>query len=794
MKYCNFCMNPLEDEDKECPFCGKSVSSEVPAHHLTPGSILNNKFYVGASIGEGGFGITYIGRDITLDMKVAIKEYYPTGYVNRNNTVSLGVLDSETLSRKDFFVQGKASFLREARILAKFSGEPGIVDVRDFFEDNNTAYIVMEYLDGETLKEYLKAKKTLTPGQTLKLMMPIMLSLKEVHKQGLIHRDISPDNIILVGNNVKLLDFGSARNVTAIANRSLSVMLKPGYAPEEQYRSKGDQGAWTDVYAICATMYRCITGIIPDDSVQRLYKDELKAPTALGIEINPDIEHALLKGLSVLQKDRYQSIEELLDGFRGIDRIIDQDHEVTVYARHKVSEDDIETQYIAPSEIILDAEITSVTIDGTTADKDERSTCSESPQPDAKSATDSKFEIAPEFHSETKPERVTPLAPKAGFETGTKSKIKPELRSMAGAKPKKKRVSVIAASAVLLIVAIVGIYMLVRGIGNDATTNDPVDTKMSTTATVSTNNKKVTKIIATPGENLDQEMIGKVEAEEQSFSGKLRYAVMFPLATKENSVDWEHDKILAFAGHVDENEKKIDGIVTIYNPENYSDRWETHEGQWKVNSTSGLSLSNMLDDGVFTGHFVRSASDSTYFYTFINSTEGPYLSFGNDYISCFYGNRNDTVKISSSPEYWKNDVLELTIRYQATSNNVVEMVLVFDRNNGDLYALEYDETNKSKNLFGRISGKISDVDSVLGVAPIKININNLYIGSLKEFSDDVIANKVPNLQIHSKHFESSNWGELFEKGKERIQLGIYLLRCIYNDKVIETKYLKDYVK
>ena len=297
MNYCNFCMNPIEDNEIECSFCGKGVTNQVFAHHLTPGTVLNKKYYVGASLGEGGFGITYIGRDITLDLKVAIKEYYPAGYVNRNNTVSLDVQDSETQSRKDFFVQGKTRFLEEARILAKFSGEPGIVNVRDFFEENNTAYIVMEYLEGETLKEYLKVKKVLTPEQTLNLMMPIMLSLKEVHKQGLIHRDISPDNIMLVGNNVKLLDFGSARNVTAIANRSLSVMLKPGYAPEEQYRSKGNQGAWTDVYAICATMYKCITGITPDDSTQRVYKDELKTPTALGIVINPDIEHALMKGL-----------------------------------------------------------------------------------------------------------------------------------------------------------------------------------------------------------------------------------------------------------------------------------------------------------------------------------------------------------------------------------------------------------------------------------------------------------------------------------------------------------------
>ena len=303
MKYCSKCMNPIEETDVECPFCGTAVNAEIPSHHLAPGTILNNKFMVGAALGEGGFGITYIGRDTKLDMKVAIKEYYPNGYVNRSNTISPSVNSSTSGERKDFFDTGRDRFLREAQILAKFSGSTGIVDVRDFFEENNTAYIVMEYLDGQTLKDYLKNKGTLTPEQTIRLLMPVMESLKKVHTQGLIHRDISPDNIMLVDGHVKLLDFGAARNVSATANKSLSVMLKPGYAPEEQYRSKGDQGPWTDVYALCATMYKCITGITPDDSTQRVFSDELKTPSALGISIDPVIEKALLKGLNVMQKD-----------------------------------------------------------------------------------------------------------------------------------------------------------------------------------------------------------------------------------------------------------------------------------------------------------------------------------------------------------------------------------------------------------------------------------------------------------------------------------------------------------
>lgn len=356
--YCNYCMSPITDPTQPCPVCGKTDSGEIPAHHLIPGTILNGKFLVGRSLGEGGFGITYIGRDTNLDIRVAIKEFYPNGFVSRNNTSSQYVTNSNTAERKVFFEKGKTRFLEEARVLAKFSGEPGVVDVRDFFEENNTAYIVMEYLDGITLKTHLKNNGTMAPEATVNLLMPIMNSLKKIHAQGLIHRDISPDNIMLVDGGIKLLDFGAARNVTAEGNKSLSVMLKPGYAPEEQYRSKGVQGPWTDIYALCVTMYKCITGITPDDATQRVFNDDLKAPSALGIAISPVIENALMRGMNVLQKDRWQSIDELLLAFQGVNS--GNAGAATVFAGNAAQTEFRPTQPIQDTPTVISQNITSV--------------------------------------------------------------------------------------------------------------------------------------------------------------------------------------------------------------------------------------------------------------------------------------------------------------------------------------------------------------------------------------------------------------------------------------------------
>lgn len=318
MRLCLYCMKQNTQKiNNFCERCGKPFGDiRTPQHHLRPGTRLcGGKYIVGTAIGEGGFGITYIGCDLNLDLRVAIKEYYLSGYVSRtvsdNNTassvVSVGKDDAEAVFRK-----GRDSFHDEARILARLSGQPGIVNVRDFFRENNTVYIVMEYLNGSTLKQILKSGKLFSEKEIKTLLYPVITSLTRIHEENLLHRDISPDNIMIVNNDAKLIDFGAARGYASAANRSSSIIVKPGYAPIEQYGTKREQGPWTDVYALCATIYRCITGRVPDIATDRVVSDELKTPTQLGCKVSPEFERILLKGMSVLKNDRYQSVQELM--------------------------------------------------------------------------------------------------------------------------------------------------------------------------------------------------------------------------------------------------------------------------------------------------------------------------------------------------------------------------------------------------------------------------------------------------------------------------------------------------
>lgn len=309
---CFSCMNKKGNGDF-CDSCGFNNSTyEPPLHHLRPGTILAGKYIVGKSIGEGGFGITYIGYDINLEIRVAIKEYFPNGFVSRDvsNTDTVTIFSG---SDQQIYESGREKFINEAKALAKFDSLPGIVSVKDFFLENGTAYIAMEYVDGETLKDYLnRIGGKASPETVFNMMKPLMNSLSQIHGQGIIHRDISPDNIMLTKNmNVKLLDFGAARDVSGDGQKSLSIQLKPGYAPEEQYRSHGKQGAWTDVYALCATMYRAMTGIVPEESLERMQNDTLKPPSQLGVSINPLQEQVLMQGLAVYANQRIQDMGTL---------------------------------------------------------------------------------------------------------------------------------------------------------------------------------------------------------------------------------------------------------------------------------------------------------------------------------------------------------------------------------------------------------------------------------------------------------------------------------------------------
>ena len=312
--FCPSCMAKLTSADGKCPVCGSELNIENAPHQLPVNSILNGRYLVGKVLGAGGFGITYIGYDLRLDGKVAIKEYYPSGAANRSMSLTVFPAMDE---RDGIFDIGKARFLKEAKTLSEFVEDGNIVTLRDYFEENGTAYIVMEYLEGEDLSYYAQEHGRLEMDEALDLLEPAMLALDKVHKKGLIHRDISPSNIMVLSDGrVKVLDFGSARLQNTSGERSLTVMLKHGYAPEEQYRPHGEQGPWTDVYAMSATIYRLITGKAPPAATERMFEDTLELPSKLGAKLTPAQERALMRGLALRAPDRTQSMAELAASLR----------------------------------------------------------------------------------------------------------------------------------------------------------------------------------------------------------------------------------------------------------------------------------------------------------------------------------------------------------------------------------------------------------------------------------------------------------------------------------------------
>ena len=309
---------------------------EENLHCLRKGTRLIGRYTIECVLGQGGFGITYLGIDELHEKKVAIKEFFPQGIVTRN----IEYRDTVTVTfvgEKDNYEKGKERFLKEARTMAKFSKDEGIVKALDFFGINNTAYIVMEYLEGITLKQYLRENQRIAPEDLIELLVPLIESLDEIHSQGMIHRDISPDNImVLPDGRIKLMDFGAARDYTEFGEKSLSIVLKPGYAPPEQYQTHGIQGPWTDIYALCATMYKCITGENPPDAIERVMEDSLKKISEFGIAIPPQEEAAIIKGMSVSAKDRYQDIKDFCEDLYG-------GYEETPASENEESEVEIET-------------------------------------------------------------------------------------------------------------------------------------------------------------------------------------------------------------------------------------------------------------------------------------------------------------------------------------------------------------------------------------------------------------------------------------------------------------------
>ena len=308
------CMHALAAGETFCSECGRPYGSvETEPFALKPGTILDGKYLVGEMLGQGGFGITYIGFDLLLEQKVAIKEYYPmsTGMVSRENSTT--VVWSSAVMQKSGMEKGFDSFLKEARKMAKLGGIPGVVGVKSVFIQNETAYIVMDFIEGETLLKKLQREGPMDYGTCISLMTPIMQALAEVHKHGIIHRDISPDNIMVQSDGrLILLDLGAAKDLDIQGKdgnvQSSQMVAKHGFSPVEQYGQAGKIGPWTDVYAMAATIYYCCTGVLPPSATDRMIEDTLTCRPRLTKE-EFDV---LAFCMNVLPQNRPQNMDALL--------------------------------------------------------------------------------------------------------------------------------------------------------------------------------------------------------------------------------------------------------------------------------------------------------------------------------------------------------------------------------------------------------------------------------------------------------------------------------------------------
>ena len=313
---CPYCMSPVQP-GSPCPACGRNWERYQPAsHHLPLGSLLQDRYQLGRVLGEGGFGITYLGWDAVLKRKVAVKEYFPTFLVSREVSLTLDVT-CHTSGNQPTYEKGREQFLREAKTMAKLDSIPEIVQVLDHFPEHNTAYIVMEFLEGRTLKEVVAQTGPIPTQTMLALLEPVLRAMEAMHHAGVIHRDISPDNLMeLKDGTVKLMDFGCARDFQSGLTETIT--LKHGFAPREQYSGR-DQGPWTDVYAMCATVYYCLTGQVPARATLRgeEEQDPLLPPRQLGIDLTEEQELALLRGLAPKVENRWHSAADLYAALYG---------------------------------------------------------------------------------------------------------------------------------------------------------------------------------------------------------------------------------------------------------------------------------------------------------------------------------------------------------------------------------------------------------------------------------------------------------------------------------------------
>ena len=315
----NKCLGCMEDfRGYPCPNCGYDPGADKGnGYALPPETILYGKYLVGRVLGQGGFGITYVGWDLALERKVAIKEYYPSGQVSRvpgERTLTWYTNANAQQAKQS----GMEMFLKEARKMARVDEIPGVVRVRDLFRENDTAYIVMDFVEGETLKAQLKRTGPLSWDRAKEVFLPAIRIMEQVHQAGLVHRDLSPDNLMLTPKGtVKILDLGAAKDLSINTGASSMQVAKDGFSPLEQYTKKGGSGPWTDVYAMAATIYYALTGILPPNAVDRMEEDTLSFDYPAFASLPEQAIKALKNALALTAQKRTQSMAELEEGLFG---------------------------------------------------------------------------------------------------------------------------------------------------------------------------------------------------------------------------------------------------------------------------------------------------------------------------------------------------------------------------------------------------------------------------------------------------------------------------------------------
>lgn len=341
-EFCPFCMRP--GSGKYCKYCGGEIAFRGKEFQLPVGTHLMGSevpYLIGASIGQGGFGVTYAALNCASGERVAIKEYFPIYWSDRS-------INGKDVLAKDkcgaVYAAGRDKFLKEAKTIHALKHLKSIVNVYDFFRANNTAYIVMEYLEGETLAQLVKRKEWLTVEELWKMLRPLMEDIHEMHgpseealkemyrpltenikamyaSRRVLHRDIAPDNIMVMKDgSLKLMDFGSARSMQKNAH-GMTMFMKPGFSPAEQCLGGGEQGPYTDVYSMAATIYYCLCGKIPAQATDRLseitngHADPLKRLRDVGVEIPAAADTAIWRAMAVYSDARTQTMQDFCNQF-----------------------------------------------------------------------------------------------------------------------------------------------------------------------------------------------------------------------------------------------------------------------------------------------------------------------------------------------------------------------------------------------------------------------------------------------------------------------------------------------